>query len=107
MLFTSFDFLIFLPIVFLLYWFVFNRSLKFQNGLILVSSYVFYGWWDWRFLGLLLLSTLIDYFFRLWVDKTIGRKKKLFLYLSILNNLLVLAVFKYYNFFVQEAQHLL
>jgi len=66
MLFNSIDFAIFLPIVFLLYWFVANKNLKLQNFLIVVASYVFYGWWDWRFLSLILFSTLVDY--------TIGRK---------------------------------
>jgi len=107
MLFTSFSFLIFLPIVFCLYWFVFNRSIKYQNAFLLLSSYVFYGWWNWKFLGLLLLSTLIDYSFGFWVAEGSGAKRKLFLVLSILNNLLVLCIFKYYNFFVQEAQHFL
>jgi alginate O-acetyltransferase complex protein AlgI len=107
MLFTSFEFLIFLPVVFSLYWFVFNRSKDSQNALILLSSYVFYGWWNWKFLGLLLLSTLIDYSFGFWVSKSTPKRRKLFLVLSILNNLLVLGIFKYYNFFVQEAQHFL
>src|SRR5580704_16989951 len=107
MLFNSLEFFIFLPVVFCLYWFVFQRSIKAQNILILVSSYVFYGWWDWRFLGLLILSTLIDYSFGFWVGGTDERKRKLFLWLSIFNNLLVLGIFKYYNFFAVEAQHLL
>jgi alginate O-acetyltransferase complex protein AlgI len=104
MLFTSLEFLIFLPLVFILYWFVFNRSIKYQNAFLLLSSYVFYGWWNWRFLGLLLLSTLIDYSFGFWVAKETGRRRKLFLWMSILNNLLVLGIFKYYNFFVLSAQ---
>jgi alginate O-acetyltransferase complex protein AlgI len=107
MLFNSFEFLIFLPVVFALYWFVFNRSFKLQNSLILIASYVFYGWWNWRFLGLLLLSTLIDYSFGFWVASGNERKRKIFLWLSIVNNLLVLGIFKYYNFFAVEAQHLL
>lgn len=105
MLFTSFDFLLFLPIVFVLYWFVFYKSLNHQNLLLLVASYVFYGWWNWRFLGLLILSTLIDYSFGFWVER--GKKRKLFLWLSMLNNLLVLGIFKYYNFFALETQRLL
>jgi len=107
MLFTSFEFLIFLPVVFFLYWFVFNKTTQWQNALILVSSYVFYGWWNWKFLGLLLLSTLIDYSFGFWIAEGSGKKRTFFLWLSILNNLLVLCIFKYYNFFVSEAQHLL
>ena len=107
MLFNSIEFFIFLPIVFCLYWFVFNKSVKIQNALILLASYVFYGWWNWHFLGLLFLSTLIDYSFGFWVASDNRRKRKLFLWLSIFNNLLVLGIFKYYNFFTLEAQHLL
>jgi alginate O-acetyltransferase complex protein AlgI len=61
MLFNSIDFAIFLPIVFILYWFIFNKSLKLQNLLIVIASYIFYGWWDWRFLSLILFSTIVDY----------------------------------------------
>ena len=62
MLFNSIDFSFFLPIVFILYWFIFNNNLKIQNLLIVAASYLFYGWWDYRFLGLIVLSTMIDYF---------------------------------------------
>src|SRR5690606_31212361 len=61
MLFNSFTFLIFLPIVFILYWFVFQKNLKLQNAFLLIASYVFYGWWDWRFLGLIIASSALDY----------------------------------------------
>ena len=61
MLFNSIEFAIFLPIVFLLYWFVAQKNLKFQNALIVVASYIFYGWWDWRFLSLIFFSTIVDY----------------------------------------------
>ena len=61
MLFNSIDFAVFLPIVFLLYWFVTNKNLTLQNFLIVAASYLFYGWWDWRFLSLILFSTLVDY----------------------------------------------
>jgi len=60
MLFNSIDFAIFLPIVFILYWFVTNKNLKLQNLLIVAASYLFYGWWDWRFLSLILFSTIVD-----------------------------------------------
>ena len=60
MLFNSFEYLIFLPVVFLLYWFAFRR-LRWQNLLIVVASYVFYGWWDYRFLILIALTTLLSY----------------------------------------------
>ena len=62
MLFNSIDFAIFLPLVFILYWFVFSKNLKLQNTLIVVSSYIFYGWWDWRFLILIFISTFVDFF---------------------------------------------
>lgn len=61
MLYNSVDFAIFLPIVFILYWFVIQRSIKLQNLLIVVASYVFYGWWDWRFLSLIFFSSVTDY----------------------------------------------
>ncbi len=69
MLFNSIEFAIFLPLVFVLYWFVTNRNLKFQNALIVVSSFVFYGWWDWRFLFLLLFSSLMDFCIGIWLNK--------------------------------------
>ena len=103
MLFNSIEFLLFLPIVFLLYWFVFNKILKGQNLLILVSSYLFYGWWDYRFLSLIFLSTIVDYLIGLNIPKQDSEKKqKLFLWCSVLFNLSVLGFFKYYNFFVDS-----
>lgn len=104
MLFNSLEFFIFLPIVFLLYWFVFNKSLRLQNLLVLVASYFFYGWWSWKFLCLLALSTLLDYLYGFWVASPNKKKAKLFLWLSIINNLGILALFKYYNFFAVEFQ---
>ncbi|WP_422859627.1 MBOAT family O-acyltransferase [Flagellimonas sp. S174] len=103
MLFNSIDFAVFLPIVFLLYWFVTHKNIKHQNLLILVASYVFYGWWDWRFLSLIAFSTLIDF--------SIGRKleieekqinRKFLLWTSIVVNLGFLGFFKYYNFFLEN-----
>lgn len=99
MLFNSFEFLIFLPLVFLLYWFGFSSSLKMQNMLLLGASYFFYGWWSWKFMGLLMLSTALDFAYGYWVASPNKQKAKLFLWLSIINNLGVLGVFKYYNFF--------
>ena len=103
MLFNSIDFAIFLPIVFLLYWFVANKNLKIQNLLIVLASYIFYGWWDWRFLSLILFSTLVDYFVgvRLSKEKNTS-KRKILLWLSILVNLGFLGFFKYYNFFLDN-----
>ena len=62
MLFNSVEFAIFLPIVFVLYWFVTNKNIKIQNILLIVASYFFYGWWDWRFLTLIAFSSFVDYF---------------------------------------------
>lgn len=104
MLFNSFEFLIFLPVVFLLYWFVFQKKLASQNILLLIASYFFYGWWSWQFLGLLALSTLLDYLYGFSVASPNRKKAKLFLWLSVLNNLGILAVFKYYNFFAEQFQ---
>lgn len=104
MLFNSFEFLLFLPVVFCLYWFVFNRSLRWQNVLILFASYFFYGWWSYQFLGLLVLSTVLDYTYGFWVASPNRKKAKLFLWLSIINNLGILGVFKYYNFFALQFQ---
>jgi len=103
MLFNSIDFAIFLPIVFLLYWFVANKSLKYQNLLLLASSYFFYACWDWRFLFLLAFSTGLDYFTGLMMsqmDKKIW--KKFWLWLSVSINLGFLGFFKYYNFFIDS-----
>jgi alginate O-acetyltransferase complex protein AlgI len=104
MLFNSFSFLIFLPVVFILYWFIFNKSLKWQNLLILFSSYVFYGWWSEKFLVLLIFSTCLDYLYGFGVASTNKRKSKTFLWLSVVNNLGFLGVFKYYNFFSVQFQ---
>jgi len=103
MLFNSIDFAIFLPIVFALFWFVVNQNLKVQNLLLVGASYLFYGWWDWRFLGLILLSTIIDYSIGLLLSKEKKQsKKKLLLWISILVNLGFLGFFKYFNFFLDN-----
>ena len=103
MLFNSIDFAIFLPIVFILYWFVANKNLKLQNLLIVISSYVFYGWWDWRFLSLILFSTIVDFLVGLMLSKEENEtKRKALLWTSILVNLGFLGFFKYYNFFIEN-----
>ena len=103
MLFNSLEFFIFLPIVFILYWFVFKKHLKTQNILLLIASYVFYGLWDWRFLSLILLSTIVDYFVALKINTLEHQtKRKLWLSVSIIFNLGLLGFFKYYNFFVDS-----
>ena len=103
MLFNSIDFAIFLPIVFVIYWFVANKNLKVQNVFIVTASYVFYGWWDWRFLSLILFSTIIDYAVGQRLrNENVQRKRKIFLWTSILVNLGFLGFFKYYNFFIEN-----
>lgn len=102
MLFNSIDFLIFLPTVFVMYWFVL-KPIKLQNILILVSSYIFYGWWDWRFLSLIFLSTFVDYAIGLKLSKTEDKnRRKQLLWMSLLFNLGMLGFFKYYNFFIDN-----
>lgn len=103
MLFNSLDFAIFLPIVFILYWFVTQKNLRLQNGLIVAASYVFYGWWDWRFLSLLLFSSLVDFIAGWAMQKeTRPGRRKWYLVLSIASNLGLLGFFKYYNFFIES-----
>ena len=103
MLFNSLDFAIFLPIVFLLYWFVAQKNLKLQNALIVVASYVFYGWWDWRFLSLIIFSTVVDYLVgqKLRTEEK-QSKRKVLLWTSIIVNLGFLGFFKYFNFFLEN-----
>src|ERR1041384_2359268 len=100
MLFNSIDFAIFLPIVFALYWFMTKGNLKIQNILLLVASYFFYACWDYRFLFLLIFSTLLDYYTGLKIAAAQDDKhKKAWLWTSIGVNLGFLGFFKYYNFF--------
>jgi len=108
MLFNSFEFLVFLPIVFLLYWFVF-RGRCWQNLLVVVASYVFYGWWNWRFLLLIALTSLCSYGSGLLLEKYERRRRKqqVISVANIVLNLGILGVFKYYNFFVENLDALL
>ena len=103
MLFNSLDFAVFLPIVFVLYWLVTNHNLKLQNALIVAASYVFYGWWDWRFLSLIIFSTVLDYSIgiRLKYEEN-HKKRKILMWTSIIVNLGFLGFFKYYNFFLDN-----
>ena len=104
MLFNSLHFALFLPIVFFLYWFLNRKSLTVQNLLLLVSSYFFYACWDWRFMFLLLFSTLLDYYTGLMMCRTEHPlHKKIWFWLSVSINLGFLLFFKYYNFFVDSA----
>ena len=111
MLFNTLDFAIFVPIVFLLYWFVFNRHLELQNSFIVVASYFFYGWWDWKFLILITITSLCSWGSGLWIasirnkireEKKIHRWSVWITTSNIVLNLLILCFFKYYNFFVQN-----
>lgn len=103
MLFNSIDFAIFLPIVFVLYWFVTNKNLKLQNLLIVIASYLFYGWWDWRFLFLIFFSSIVDFTIGNLLGKEKGpKKRKYLLWISLSINLGLLGFFKYYNFFVDS-----
>jgi alginate O-acetyltransferase complex protein AlgI len=107
MLFNSFGFGIFLIVVFSLYWFVFNNNLKLQNLMLMAASYFFYACWDWRFLLLLIFSTLLDYFTGLKMFRAKTRNIKTFwLWLSISINLGFLGIFKYYNFFASSLADL-
>lgn len=103
MLFQSIEFLVFLPIVFILYWFVFKK-LKVQNALVLVASYVFYGWWDWRFLILIAITSGFSYWSGLLIKNNEGkpRAQKWICAGNITINLLILCVFKYFNFFSEN-----
>jgi alginate O-acetyltransferase complex protein AlgI len=107
MLFNSLTYAFFLPLVFVLYWFYVNKNLKLQNFFLLTVSYVFYAWWDWRFLGLIVFSSAIDYLCGIQIgqseDKT---KRKAFLLLSIFVNIGLLFFFKYFNFFVDSFAEL-
>lgn len=108
MFFNSLAFAIFLPIVFFLYWFVFNKTKSTQNALLIVASYYFYSCWDWRFLFLLVFSTFLDYYTGIQIEKGKSEKsRKFWFWLSILVNLGFLGIFKYYNFFAASFAELL
>ena len=108
MFFNSSSFALFLPIVFILYWFVFHKNKTSQNALLIVASYYFYSCWDWRFLFLLIFSTLLDYTSALQMEKSkTNKERKFWLWLTIGINLGFLGVFKYYDFFAQSFAALL
>ena len=101
MLFNSIDFAVFLPVVFILYWSLNNRSLKLQNLFVVAASYTFYCWWDWRYLGLVILSTVVGYGTGLGIARARGKgARRVWLLASIVVNLGLLAFFKYFDFFV-------
>ena len=107
MLFNSYDFLIFLPIVFLLYWFVFKNR-RWQNLLVVLASYIFYGWWDWRVLLLIIFTSLCSYVSGLLLEKYEGRRgiQKTISAANIIVNIAILGFFKYFNFFVESLSAL-
>ena len=107
MLFNSFEFMLFLPIVFLLYWFVFKPR-RLQNLFLVVASYVFYGWWDWRFLCLIALTSFSSYVSGILIQNHEGQRhiQRLVSASNIILNLVILAVFKYYNFFMDNLAFL-
>ena len=103
MFFNSIAFLLFLPTVFIIYWFIVNRNIKAQNIILLIASYFFYGWWDYRFLILIALSTGLDYVIGLKLQgETVKSKRKHLLVISLVFNLGMLGFFKYYNFFIES-----
>lgn len=104
MLFNSFQFAIFFIVVYSLYLLL---SHKWQNRMLLLASYIFYGAWDWRFLSLIFISTILDYVCGLKIFILNDHKKKLFLFFSIFGNLFILGFFKYFNFFASNLQTLL
>ena len=103
MLFNSIEFAVFLPTVFAIYWFTLNNNTRLQNLFLLIASYFFYGWWDWRFLFLIICSSLLDYYIGIGLSITDNRRiRKLLLLISILVNIGLLGFFKYYNFFADS-----
>ena len=103
MIFSSLEFMVFLPVVFGLYWML-QRQVRWQNLLVVVASYVFYGWWDWRFLLLIAFTSACSYFSGLIIND--GRWRKTALWGNIIINLAILGLFKYYDFFAIEFARL-
>lgn len=103
MLFNSIDFAIFLPLVFAFYWFLSKYDIKYQNIFLVIASYIFYGWWDFRFLSLLFFSSIVDFLIGLSLkNETNIKKRKFYLAISLTVNLGLLGFFKYFNFFIDN-----
>ena len=103
MSFASLEFLAFLPVVFALYWLL-RGHLRFQNVFLLLASYVFYGWWDWRFLALIAFTSLSAFVAGIAVENASSRRsKRVWCLIGLSLNLVVLGVFKYYNFFADSV----
>ena len=106
MLFNSLTFAVFFAIVYILY-LCFQRKFRWQNWMLLVASYIFYCWWDWRFLSLIAISTALDYTCGLMISESDNeRRRKIFLWMSIVGNLSILGFFKYFNFFIDNLDSL-
>lgn len=109
MLFNSIEYLIYLPIVFLLYWLVFGKRLRLQNLFVVVVSYLFYGWWDYRFLALIALTSFCSWLSGIGIEEVRARAGKIprwfdkgIVAANVIFNLLILSFFKYYDFFVDS-----
>ena len=103
MLFNSLEFFIFLPIVFVLYWFCTGQNLVRRNVILILASYFFYGCWDYRFLALIILSSFLDFKVGHLIGKAKDKtRKRRLLYISLIANLSVLGFFKYFNFFIDS-----
>jgi len=100
MLFDTFTFAVFLIIVFAAYWSLPHEPTRARNVLLLFASYVFYGWWDWRFLSLIALSSAVDYAVAIGIERHEQRAQRALLGVSLCVNLGLLGVFKYYDFFI-------
>ena len=101
MVFNSITFFIFFSVFFLLYWFVFKNNLKLQNLFLLLGSYLFYAWWDWRFLSIIIGSSLINFLLGIYIEKTSNTtQKKILLFLGLFLGIGGLVLFKYFNFFI-------
>lgn len=111
MIFNSIEFLVFLPIVFIVYWLILGKNQKLQNLFVVAASYLFYGWWDWRFLFLIAFTTICSFINALAIKKNQDdgnyNLAKAFSAGNIIINLAILGVFKYYNFFAESLQELL
>lgn len=107
MIFNSYSFLLFFAVFFILYWIFFEKNLKLQNILLLLSSYFFYIWADWRLLSYLIAVSLLNYFLGLLIEKEKNQtKRKLFLYIGLLQGMGGLFYFKYFNFFIESFNEL-
>ncbi|MCF8273408.1 MAG: MBOAT family protein [Flavobacteriaceae bacterium] len=108
MIFNSYDFIVFIVVVFVLYWFVFKNSAKYQNILLLISSLFFYCWADWRFLGILVFNILFNFYLAKKIDKVNKEKtKQLVLWFGIIVNIGILGYYKYFNFFYESIQSII